>query len=177
MPSPTIYSFTITDASGKTKATSIYYVAYDAATETVGALVGNIAALGGLIDPVTGGVITDCRITIDVAPDPSWKTTPIAGSDAEKTLVMNFDQANSKYAQELIVPAIRDTLLDANGRPIVATGAIATLVSNLTNQTTGIGGSTTVFGNSKYSNALQRLRDAFISFRKRGSAVFTKVTP
>lgn len=165
MPSPTIYSYTIKDFNGL-EATHLIYVAFDAATETVGALVGNIAAYGGGLDAVTAGKIVDCRIIIDVAPDPSWKATPITGIPIEETLLMNFNQANSKYAQSYDIPAVRDTMFDSAGRPIITSGALQALITQITNQTTGIGGSSTVFAQSKFSNALQSLRDALKSFRK-----------
>jgi hypothetical protein len=165
MPTPTIYSFTIEDYTGA-KSSAKFYVGYDAATETAGALTGNLAALGGLLDAVTAGKIIDARILIDVAPDPSWKAAALANLEVEQTLLLNFNQAGSKYASSVDIPDLRDTLIDAAGKPIIATGAIATLVSNLTNQTTGIGGSTTVFGNSAFLNALESLRDAAVAFRK-----------
>lgn len=178
MPSPTIYSFTIKDYNGL-EATHIVYTAYDAATETVGALVGNIAAYGGGLDAVTAGVIVDCRIIVDVAPDPSWKTTPVANIPIEETLLLNLNQANSKYVQSMDIPAVRDTLFTSDGRPIIASGAIAALVNQLTNAVTGIGGSSTVFAQSKFSNALTSLRDAMKSFRKhrRRRAAKSTVTP
>jgi hypothetical protein len=164
MPSPTQYSFTIKDKSG-VPATCLVYVAYDAVTETVGALAGNIAALGGLLDAITDGVITDCRIIIDVAPDPSWKTVAVANTDTEQTGLFNFNQANSKYVQGVDVPCFKDSLI-VSGRINLAATAVANWITNLTSND-GIGLSTTVFANSKFSNALESLRDAAVTFRKR----------
>lgn len=167
MPKPTIYSFSLIDSEG-VKASHDVFVSYDAATETVGALVGNIAAYGGLLDAVTGAQITDCRIIVDVAPDPSWKSAPLANSTVERSAVVNFHQANTPYAWGTVIPAIRDALVIA-GRLLLASGALKTLVDTLKNQTPvsgGIGGSGTVFAQSPYSNALIAFKDAFRSTRK-----------
>jgi hypothetical protein len=174
MPKPTIYSFTIKDASG-VKSTFDLSVAFDAATETVGALIGNFAALGGVLDPVTDGQIIDGRIIIDVAPDPSWKSAPVADSIVERTALLTYQQANTTYVASVDIPAISLSVLDAQERPIVASGALKTFSDNLT-QSTGIGGSVTVFANSKYSNALQKLIKAVTTFRKHRRSLDAKTT-
>lgn len=161
MPSPTIYSFTLKDARGVSATTTGIYVSYDAATETVGALVGNIAALGGTIDAITDAVITDCRIVIDVAPDPSWKSAPVASSDVQESFNLNFTQANSKYVQSVLIPGLKNSIL-VNNAPAPTATPLSTFITNMT---TSIGGSSTVFANSKYSNALTALKDVFITFR------------
>lgn len=171
MPKPTIYSYTIQDEEGAT-ATHAIYTAYDAATETVGALIGNFAAYGGLLDAVTGGKIIDGNITINVAPDPSWKSAPAAGSKVISVAVLNFHQANTPYAWGTTIPSILDSLVTA-GHLIIGSGALKTLIDNLTanNGVTpaGIGGSHTVFGQSQFENALISLKDAFLASRKRKS--------
>lgn len=175
MPKPTIYSFTIKDSSG-VKSTADFSVAYDAATETVGALIGNLAALGGLLDAVIDGQIIDGRILIDVAPDPSWKTAPVADSIVERTALLTFQQANTTYVASIDIPAISLSVLDAQEAPIINAGALQTLINNLVNQTTGIGGSATVFANSKYANALTKLLKAVTTFRKHRRSLDAKTT-
>lgn len=161
MPSPTIYSFTLKDARGVKATTTGIYVAYDAATETVGALTGNLAALGGLIDAITDAQIIDARIIIDVAPDPAWKSAPVANSDVQESFNMNFLQDNSKYVQSVLVPGLKNSIL-VNGAPAPTASPLSTFITNMT---TSIGGSSTVFANSKYLNALNALSDVFITFR------------
>jgi len=163
MPSPTIYSFTLQDDSG-VKASHIVYVAYDAATETIGALTGNLAAYGGLLDAITDAKIIDARIIIDVAPDPSWKAAPVTPSDVERTGLFDFNQANSKYVAPEDVPAMARSK-SPKDRINLADADVAAYITNVT-QASGIGGSHTVFANSKFLNALQSLRDAAITFRK-----------
>lgn len=175
MPKPTFYSFTLKDSSG-VKSTFDISVAYDAATETAGALVGNVAAVGGLLDAVTDAQITDCRIVIDVAPDPSWKAAPVADSIVERTALLSFRQANTTYVASIDIPAISLSVLDAQEAPIINAGALQTFISNITNQTTGLGGSATVFANSKYSNALQALLKAVTTFRKHRKSLDAKTT-
>lgn len=168
MPSPTIYSFTLQDAAG-VKATSVYYVAYDAATETVGALLGNIAALGGLLDAITDGQIIDARVIIDLAPDPSWKSAPVSNSNVERTGLFDLNQNNSKYVSPVDVPSIARSKSPKDRITLTDTD-IAAFITNLT-QATGIGGSNTVFNNSKFSNATRSLRDALVTFRKHKRAL------
>lgn len=175
MPKPTIYSYTIKDSSG-VKSTFDLSVAYDAATETAGALIGNFAALGGLLDAVIDGQIIDGRIIVDVAPDPSWKAAPVADSIVERTALLTFRQANTTYVASVDIPAISLSVLDAQEAPIINAGALQTFISNLTNQSTGIGGSATVFANSKYSNALLALVKAVTTFRKHRRSLDAKTT-
>ena len=162
MPSPTIYSYTIQDAAG-TKATAKVYVAFDAATETVGALTGNFAALGGVIDDMIDGQIIDGNITINVLPDPDWKSAPVADSIVERTALFNFLPEDSKYAQGVDIPAISLTVLDAKERVILTDAKITAFISNMTDN---IGGSHTVFAQNQFLLALKTLKDVATTFRK-----------
>jgi len=161
MPSPTIFSYTIRDESGD-KATAALYVAYDAATETVSALLGAAAAFGGAIDAVTGGVITEFNIKIPALPDPAWKDVPDTDSDVQKTLLENFNAADTLYPQEFIVPALKGTLVDANGHPILTSGGAIDTMNDLI-----VAGSGAVFPNNQFLLDLTALRDAAVTFRKR----------
>lgn len=174
MPTPTIYSFTVQDDKG-VKATSQYYVAYDAATETVAALVGNIAALGGLIDPITDGQITDCRIIIDVAPDPAWKTAPVAGSNVEMGGLFTFSQANVKYVDSQLVPAFAKSLVSGGKIDLTASGPVDNWIQTLIG-TAGIGGSHTVFANSKFMNALKAFLHCDLNTRKHRRSLTKQTT-
>jgi len=160
MPSPTIFSFTIRDESGD-PAVADLYVAYDAATETVASLLAAAAAYGGLIDAVTAGVITEFNLKIPALPDPSWKTVALTDADVQKTLLENFNAADTLYPQEFIVPAVRGTLIDANGHPILTSGGAIDALNDLI-----VSGSGAVFPNNKFLLDLTSLRDAAITFRK-----------
>lgn len=161
MPSPTIYSFTLKDARGVQATTTGIYVAYDAATQTVGAMTGNVAALGGLIDAITDAQIVDARLIIDIAPDPGWKSAPVANSDIQESFNFNFLQANSKYVQSVLIPGLKQSIL-VNNAPDPSHNPTLAFIQAMTGS---IGGSNTVFANSKYSNDLTALKDVFVSFR------------
>lgn len=160
MPSPTIFSYTIVDEMGQ-KSTSQLYVAYDAATETVSSILGAAAAYGGLIDAVTAGKIVEFNVIINALPDPSWKTSVAADINSQKTLLENFVAADTKYPQDFEVPAVKGTLIDADGKPVIASGAIKDLNDAI------IAGSGAVYPNNKFLLDLTGLRDAAVTFRKR----------
>jgi len=166
MPSPTIYSFTLKDARGVQATTTGIFVAYNAAVQTVGAMAGNVAALGGLIDAITDAQIIDCRMIIDVAPDPGWKSAPVAGSDVQESLNFSFLQANSKYVQGVLIPGLKNAML-VDGAPVPSAAPLSDFIDDMI---TNIGGSSTVFANSKFSNALNALDSVFVSFRPKRAA-------
>ena len=162
MPSPTIFSYELEDAAG-VKGSADFFVAYDAATETVEALLGAAAAVGGLVDAVTGAKIRSFRALISALPDPGWKGAAIANLDMEQTLLENFHILDSLYLQSIDIPCLRDTLIATDGRPIL-TGAIAALNAWITAGT----GVTGVTAQSKFLENLPALADYAVSFRKRG---------
>jgi len=164
MPSPTIYSYTFIDDKG-VKATLPVFVAYDAATETVGALVGNVAALGGTLDALSGAQIIDARIIIDVAPDPSWKSSPVAGDYVETGGKFTFGQNGSKYVDSLVVPGIANANV-VNGKIDLTSGHAADNFIQQIIGAGGIGGSHTVYANSKFLNALNSFRFCDLNVRK-----------
>jgi hypothetical protein len=170
MPSPTIFSYSIVDENGD-PGTADLFVAYDAATETVAALLGAAAAYGGLIDAVTGGKIVEFNVKINALPDPSWKAAAIADSDIQKTLLENFNVTDSKYPQEFLVPALRGTLVGTDGKPILTSGGAIDALNDLI-----VAGSGGVSPNNKFLLELTSLRDAAVTFRKRkGSLARTRV--
>jgi len=173
MPSPTIFSYSLRDDDGNKFACDIY-VAYDASTETVSALLGAAAAFGGLLDAVTGCVITQFNIKVNADPDPSWKTSVAGDVDGQKSLLENFNADGTKYPQELLVPGIRESLLVQPGdRPIIASGAIKDMNDALIGSV-----GTGVFANNKFLLDLVALRNASVTFRKRkGARQETTVVP
>ena len=163
MPSPTILSYTIQDEAGN-KATADLYVAYNAAVLTVGALLGAAAAFGGAIDAVTAGVITEFNIKIPALPDPAWKDVAEVDSNVQKTLLENFTVADSIYPTDVIIPAVKGSLIDVNGHPVVVGGAIGDLNALI------IVGSGNVFPNNEFLLDITGLRDAAVTFRKHRNA-------
>jgi len=161
MPSPTIFSYTIQDEAG-VKAVADLYVAYDAATETVAALLGAAAAYGGLIDAVTAGKIVEFNIKVSAEPDPAWKSAALTDSNVQKTLLENFNAADTIYPQEFIVPAVRGTVINPDGSPNLTAGQPIPLL----NAAIVAGMSGEVFPQNKFLLDLTSLRDAAVTFRK-----------
>lgn len=171
MPSPTIFSYHIRDENGEPDSVPLF-VSYNAVTETVGALLGAAAAYGGLIDAVTGGKLTGVDVTINMLPDPSWKTTVAADIDNQKTLLMNFNVTDTKYPQEVAIPAVKGSLIDVNGQPVIGSGAIAALIAGLAAPSGGVS------VQNKFLLDITTLRDAGVTFRKiAGSLRKSKVRP
>lgn len=123
MATPTKLSFTYRDDDG-VKASSIVYVSYNGAAETVDGLIGVWQALGALLDLVSGAVIESGAITIPLAGAPvvaGWKTDPLTGHSVNDTLNLVMGNASDIYTDTVIVPALRDSLV-TDGKPEVASG-------------------------------------------------------
>lgn len=171
MPSPTILSYFLRDSSGEPGSCDLF-VAYDAAVETISALLGAWAAFGGLLDAVTGCKIQNGLLRIPALPDPSWKAAAVADTDIQQTLLENFNATDTIYPQEFIVPGVRDTLITGD-TPIIGSGAIKTMNDAIIGSV-----GTGVFANNKYLLDLISLRDAGKTFRKRkGTLAKSRVTP
>lgn len=117
---PTVFSFTLQD-NDNVKAPTPFYVSYDGAVETVDALIGTWLALGAKVDAVTGARILSGSVTIPLAADGTWKTTPLTGQSVSDTLNLSFANEDTINTDTFVVPAVRDTLISA-GRPIVTAG-------------------------------------------------------
>jgi hypothetical protein len=130
MPTPTVLSYTIQDNDG-VKASTPLYTIYDGAVETVDALIGTWLEAGGMIDAITGGVIRQGAITIPLAPDASWKDTPLVGQSVSDTLNLQMGNVDNIRAWTAVIPALRDTLVDSQGKPIVVTGNAIALFRDL----------------------------------------------
>lgn len=142
MATPTVISYTFRDDDG-VKASALFYVSYDGALETVDALIGVWLQIGGLLDLVSGAVIESGHIKIPLAPDDSWKDTPLTGHSVSDTLNVTFSNDDTIYGDTFAIPAVRDTLISA-GRPIITSGGA---IDNLTDELAGS------FTNGFYVNA------------------------
>jgi hypothetical protein len=170
MPSPTIFSYSLADENGDRGSVDIF-VAYDAVTETVAALLGTAAEYGGYIDAITGCKIVEFNIKINALPDPGWKGAVVADTDIQKCLLLNFNAADTKYPQEILIPGLKGTLVLPNGQPDVANAAIDDFKDAM------VAGSIGVTPNNKFLLDLVSLRDAAVAFRKRkGSLSRSRVT-
>lgn len=159
MATPTVFSFTTLDGNG-VKAQAPFYASYNGALETVDALVGEWLALGALYDAVSGGVILKGSITIPVAPDGGWKSSPVAGSDNSDVLGLTLNNVDDLNAYLATVNMLRTALI-SGGKPVLtAAGAIDDLVQAL------IGGFTNGEFVNKAGSHLSTLRSAFQADRK-----------
>lgn len=131
MATPTVFSYTIQDDNG-VKASALFYASYDGALETVDALTGTWLALGALIDNVTGGKILSGHVQIPLdgaKTNTSWKQTAVNGDGAEDTLGLTFSNDDTIYGDTFVVPALREALVDTQGKPIVTSGGAIDLLA------------------------------------------------
>lgn len=124
MAIPTVMSYTTLDGNG-VKASAPFYVIMDDAI-TQAEIEAAWVELGDLYDAVTGGVIIGGSSTLKFRPDAGWKTSIVAGSDNSDVLELNYSNPTTLTKFGVIVAMLR-TALVSDGRPIIATGAIAAL--------------------------------------------------
>jgi len=154
-----ILSYTIQDDDGVKASLPLYRLVGTDADTSVGDLKDAWVAMGALIDAVTGGVIIGGNVNMALPPDGPWKDEPITGQSVSDTLGENFSVAENLRLYGISVPAIRDTLI-VDGRPNIATGAIAALNTALL---TGAVGLTST---NQVGFDLTALVDAFQGVRK-----------
>jgi len=158
MPEHTVMSYTVRDELG-TEASTVAYISYDGALETVDALIGEWLDYGALLDAATGGQIVGGRITIALSPDGSWKSAPASGSRVEQTGLVNFSATGSSKRWGADIPALVNTAIAA-GKILTASGPVHALILAILaaftngNFTTSTGGDIATF------------RDAAVTFRK-----------
>jgi hypothetical protein len=111
-------------------------------------------------------------VKINALPDPAWKSTVAADIDNQKTLLLNFNVTDTKYPQEVAVPAVKGSLIGVDGKPILtAGGAIKALVDGLAAPSGGVS------VQNKFLLDITTLRDAGVTFRKvKGSLRKSKVS-
>lgn len=160
MATPTIFSFTLQDTNG-IKATTRAYVGYDGAVETVNALEGSWAELGGAIDDASNAQIVGGGILIPAAPDGGWKSAPVAGTDVSDVIVMNMITAATKYALGIDLPAFLPAMLI--GGKVDPTNALLAALFHILDNT--VGGTSIDYLNTA-GQTLTALRDTFQSDRK-----------
>lgn len=170
MADPTVFDYLIEDDQGL-KNRSASYWAYDGATETVDALIGNWLQVGGLLDACIDGQITGGRITIPLNPDASWKQTPAVGNNVNQIMALAFENDFNSYLTTLLLPSYKETLLTAQKKPNPTATALAAFIARIIDDT-GV----TAFGNSRDIHQLDALASAYLSVRKvRNQRVTTRV--
>lgn len=128
-------------------------------TATVAQLQSLVQAYSAVLDPLTDAQIDRINVKLDL-PFSGAKSSPVAGSIVERTGLFNFEQASSVYKYGVDVPAISSSVLMSDGRIDLSNSIVTNWVSFLETAHTAI---TFV---SKFANAIVRLIDVLVSFRK-----------
>lgn len=149
------------------------YMAYDGATETVDALIGNWLAMGGLLDACIDGQIVGGQILIPLIPDAGWKSAPATGNNVNQVMNLNFGNDFNSYATSILIPSYKETQVNSASpkAPNLSATALAAFIAAVITDTG------TAFTNSRDLHDLDRLIDAFLTVRKvKGQRTRTKVT-
>lgn len=137
------------------------YGAYDGATETVDALIGEWLQKGGLIDDCIDGRILGGQILIPLEPDASWKAAAASGNNVNQIMTLDFENDFNQYLTSILLPSYSEAILTPGTLlPDLADAALAALIASVLDDT----GS--VFINSRDLHALDALRSAFLTVRK-----------
>jgi len=156
---PTSFEWQVQDDQGVTNRVQMY-IAYNGATETVDALIGEWLALGGLVDACLDGQILGGQILVPLEPDGSWKATPATGNNVNQIMTLDFENDFNQYLTPILLPSYKESLLTAQKTPNLAATALAALIAAIIDD----GG--TAFVNSRDLHQLDAIRKAFLTVRK-----------
>lgn len=159
MADPTSFEWQIIDDQGVSNRTQMFY-AYDGATETVDALIGEWAAMGNLIDDCIDGEIVGGQILIPLQPDAGFKTAPVEGNNCNQVMTLDFENDFNSYLTPILLPSYKESQLTAPGKPNLAAAALAALIAAIITDTG------TAFVNSRDLHDLDAIRKAFLTVRK-----------
>jgi hypothetical protein len=126
---------------------------------TVAQLASLVQAYSAVLDPLTDAQIDRIFVKLDL-PFSGAKSAPVAGSIVERTMLANWEQAAVPYKYGIDVPAISASVLMADGRIDLTNATITNWTSFL------LAAHTAITFVSKFANALVRLLDVLVSFRK-----------
>jgi len=161
MADPTSFEWQIQDDQGLTNRTQMF-IAYDGATETIDALIGEWTLLGGLLDACIDGKIVGGQILVPLIRDAAWKANPVNGNNVNQVMNLNFGNDFNSYATSILLPSYKETQVNATSprAPNLSATALAALISAIITDTG------TAFVNSRDLHDLNRLIDAFLTVRK-----------
>lgn len=161
MADPTSFEWQIMDDQGLTNRTQVF-AAYDGATETVDALIGDWTATGGLLDACIDGKILGGQITIPLIRNAAWKSAPVTGNNVNQVMNLNFGNDFNSYATSILLPSYKETQVNSTPprAPNLAATALAAFIAAVIDDTG------TVFYNSRDLHQIDRLIDAFLTVRK-----------
>lgn len=147
----------------RTEVTSYDQPVKFADTNTLAAIVTAVQGFGASVDTITDGQLTKIRFCLFVPLPSGIKSSPVAGSDNEKTGLATWDVAGSANSYGVDTPAIPNSLLTGN-QIITGTGAYAAFISLL--QSVG-----TLDFTDRYGNSLGVPGHAVLTFRKHRRAL------
>lgn len=128
-------------------------------TVTVAQLASLVQAYSAVLDPLTDAQIDRIFVKLDL-PFSGAKSSPVAGSIVERTMLANWEQSSSVYKFGVDVPAVTANIIGTDGRIDTTNPIFTNWTAFLLAAHTGI---TFV---SKFALALLRVIDVLISFRK-----------
>jgi len=167
---PTSLEWQIQDDQGLVNRSQMYY-AYNGATETVDALIGEWQAMGALLDACVDGQILGGQILIPLEPAGGWKANPASGNNVNQVMTLSFENDFNQYLTSVLLPSYKETLLTGTLVPDLADAALAALIAAIIDDTG------TAFVNSRDLHQLDALRAAFLTTRKvRNQRIKTRVT-
>lgn len=163
MADPTSFEWQLQDDQGLTNRVQMYY-AYDGATETIDALIGEWQGMGALIDACVDGKIIGGQILVPLVgaqQNPTWKQAPIVGNNVNQVMDLAFANDFNSYLTNILLPSYKESQLDATTRkPNLAATALAALIAAIIDDTG------TAFVNSRDLHQLNDLVKAFLTTRK-----------
>ena len=177
MADATSFEWAIQDDQGLTSRSQMF-VAYDASTETVSALLGAWAAYGGLIDACVDGKLIGGTVSIPVLPDPGWKASPVVGNNVNQVMSLNFGNDFNLYRTPIMLPSYSESQVNSTPprAPNLAATELAALIAAILHGTPTL--TPAVFPNASFLHDLNALKDAFLTTRKvRAGRTRTRVTP
>ena len=157
MANPSLLTCEVIDALGVTTSHTIFINPPAATTITQLQTFANDYA--GVLDSIIDGQITALTAKITLTLPGTIKTSPVAGSEVERTGLFNMSQSGSKYKQGVDVPTLAAAVI-VNGKIDLTNAQVLAYLAFLEAVTVGI----SVV--SKFVNSLTGLVDALITFRK-----------
>ena len=159
MANPTSFSWSLIDDQGLPNEVQMY-IAYDGATETVDALIGEWLALGALVDATIDAQIVGGQILVPLEPSGSWKQVPVIGNNVNQVMTLDFANDFNQYLTPILLPSYKESILTPTRVPDLADPALAALVTAIITDTG------TAFVNSRDLHDLNALVKAFLTVRK-----------
>lgn len=127
-------------------------------TGTVAQVATQVAAYVALVGAIVGPEGLDVQVKIHL-PTTGLPSSPVAGSENEKTALFDFTQDNSRYLSSVDVPGILESKI-VNGKIDLTDADISAFLTWFTSSHTPL----SVV--SKYGNVLQLFQTAALTFRK-----------